>query len=77
MQTSRPFFARYADEAIHIGPAPSSESYLIGANIIKAAQSVGADAIHPGYGFLIRKCGFSDAVRDCRPHLHWTPSQGH
>lgn len=57
-------FARYADEAIHIGPAPSSESYLIGANIIKAAQSVGADAIHPGYGFLSENAGFSDAVRD-------------
>ena len=43
-------FARYADEAIHIGPSPSSESYLVGAKIIDAAKSVGADAIHPGYG---------------------------
>jgi acetyl-CoA carboxylase biotin carboxylase subunit len=56
-------FARYADEAIHIGPAPSSESYLIGEKIIEAALSVQADAIHPGYGFLSENAGFADAVR--------------
>lgn len=59
-------FARYADEAIHIGPAPSSESYLIGANIIKAAQSVGADAIHPGYGFLSENAKFSKICEEHR-----------
>lgn len=56
-------FARYADEAIHIGPAPSTESYLVGAKIIEAAQSVGADAIHPGYGFLSENAGFANDVR--------------
>ncbi len=56
-------FARYADEAIHIGPAPSSESYLIGERIIEAALSVQADAIHPGYGFLSENAGFANAVR--------------
>jgi acetyl-CoA carboxylase biotin carboxylase subunit len=43
---------RYADEAIGIGPAPSSESYLRMDKIIEAAKLTGADAIHPGYGFL-------------------------
>lgn len=56
-------FARYADEAIHIGPAPSAESYLVGAKIIEAAQSVGADAIHPGYGFLSENASFANDVR--------------
>ena len=56
-------FARYADEAIHIGPSPSSESYLIGEKIIEVALSVQADAIHPGYGFLSENAGFADAVR--------------
>ena len=56
-------FARYADEAIHIGPSPSSESYLVGAKIIDAAKSVGADAIHPGYGFLSENADFADSVR--------------
>ena len=55
-------FARYADEAIHIGPAPSSESYLVGDLIIAAAQQTGADAIHPGYGFLSENAGFAAAV---------------
>src|SRR3954451_15447321 len=43
---------REPDEAIHIGAAPSSESYLVGARIIDAAKAAGAQAIHPGYGFL-------------------------
>jgi 3-methylcrotonyl-CoA carboxylase alpha subunit len=41
-----------ADEAIRIGPAPALDSYLVAERIIAAAHSVGADAIHPGYGFL-------------------------
>ena len=43
---------KFADEAVCIGPAPSSESYLRIANIISAAEITNADAIHPGYGFL-------------------------
>ena len=51
-------FARYADEAIRIGPAPSSESYLIGANIIKAAQSVGPMPFIPDMAFLSENAAF-------------------
>ena len=43
---------RQADEAVHIGPSPAAESYLVGEKIIAAAKAAGADAIHPGYGFL-------------------------
>ena len=43
---------RFADEAVCIGPADSSESYLKTSNIIAAAEITNADAIHPGYGFL-------------------------
>jgi len=53
---------RYADEAVCIGPAPSSQSYLVGKNIIEAAKATGADAIHPGYGFLSENADFSDLV---------------
>ena len=47
-----------ADEAIHIGPSPSNESYLVINNIIQAALSSGAQAIHPGYGFLSENADF-------------------
>lgn len=51
-----------ADEAVHIGPSPVSESYLVGAHIIDAARTTGAQAIHPGYGFLSENPDFVDAV---------------
>ena len=51
---------RFADEAVCIGPAPSSESYLKMANIIAAAEITNADAIHPGYGFLSENAKFSN-----------------
>ncbi|MEO0388671.1 MAG: biotin carboxylase N-terminal domain-containing protein, partial [Pseudomonadota bacterium] len=53
-----------ADLAVHIGPAPAAESYLQGARIIAAAKETGADAIHPGYGFLSENPDFVDAVTD-------------
>ena len=53
---------RYADEAVFIGPAPSSQSYLVMDKIIKAAKETGADAIHPGYGFLSENADFADLV---------------
>ena len=55
---------READEAVRIGPPPSRDSYLVGANIIEVAKRVGADAIHPGYGFLSERGWFARAVRD-------------
>ncbi|MGA9097646.1 MAG: biotin carboxylase N-terminal domain-containing protein, partial [Methanotrichaceae archaeon] len=54
-------FAKYADEAVYIGPAPSSQSYLKIDNIINAAQETGAEAIHPGYGFLSENTRFASA----------------
>jgi len=54
---------RYADEAICIGPAPSSQSYLLGANIIAACKTTGAEAIHPGYGFLSENAEFARMVK--------------
>jgi acetyl-CoA carboxylase, biotin carboxylase subunit len=53
---------RVADEAVHIGPAPSSESYLAIQKIIDAALKIGAEAIHPGYGFLSENADFAEAV---------------
>jgi acetyl-CoA carboxylase biotin carboxylase subunit len=55
---------RAADEAINIGPPPSSQSYLLGDRIIDAARQTGAEAIHPGYGFLSEREWFARAVRD-------------
>ncbi len=53
-----------ADEAIHIGPSPANECYLVGEKIIAAAKTTGADAIHPGYGFLSENAAFADAVTE-------------
>ena len=53
-----------ADEAVHIGPAPARESYLVIERIIDAALSTGAEAIHPGYGFLSENAGFARACAD-------------
>ncbi|MCB1689169.1 MAG: acetyl-CoA carboxylase biotin carboxylase subunit [Halioglobus sp.] len=53
-----------ADEAVHIGPGPVNESYLVAANILAAARSSGAEAIHPGYGFLSENPAFAQACED-------------
>ena len=55
---------READESVNIGPPPSSQSYLMGDSLIAAAMRFGADAIHPGYGFLSEREWFARAVRD-------------
>ncbi|MEL7730521.1 acetyl/propionyl/methylcrotonyl-CoA carboxylase subunit alpha [Citromicrobium bathyomarinum] len=55
---------RSADEAVHIGPSPAAESYLVGEKIIAAAKQTGAEAIHPGYGFLSENADFAQAVKD-------------
>src|SRR5512147_1376826 len=53
---------READEAVHIGASPAKESYLRGDKIIAAAKQTGAEAIHPGYGFLSENAEFAEAV---------------
>ncbi|WP_430427290.1 acetyl-CoA carboxylase biotin carboxylase subunit [Parasphingorhabdus sp.] len=55
---------KMADDAVHIGPAPVNESYLVIDKIIQAAKDTGADAIHPGYGFLSENAAFSQACED-------------
>ena len=55
---------RMADEAVHIGPSPARESYLVGGRIIEAAKATGAEAIHPGYGFLSENAEFAQKVMD-------------
>src|SRR5690606_10758685 len=51
-------------EAVHIGPSPAAESYLRGDAVIAAAKQTGAEAIHPGYGFLSENADFAQAVID-------------
>ncbi len=55
---------RFADEAVCIGPAPSSESYLKADTIIQVCKDLGVDAIHPGYGFLSENAVFAQKVKD-------------
>jgi hypothetical protein len=57
-------FARYADEAYCIGPPPASRSYLDIGKLIGVAKQCGADAIHPGYGFLAENPSFADACAE-------------
>ena len=53
---------READEAVHIGPAPSNQSYIVIDKIIDAIRKTGADAVHPGYGFLSENAAFAEAL---------------
>jgi len=55
---------RFADEAVLLGPPPSSESYLLGDKIIEYAQKLGVDGIHPGYGFLSENAAFAQKVNE-------------
>ncbi|RUV79959.1 acetyl/propionyl-CoA carboxylase subunit alpha, partial [Mesorhizobium sp. M5C.F.Ca.IN.020.14.1.1] len=55
-----------ADEAVHIGPSPAAQSYLVPENIIAACKATGAEAVHPGYGFLSERASFCEALeKDC------------
>ncbi|HJK92862.1 MAG TPA: biotin carboxylase N-terminal domain-containing protein, partial [Polyangiaceae bacterium LLY-WYZ-15_(1-7)] len=56
---------RFADEAVCIGPAPATESYLNVPALIAAAEITGADAIHPGYGFLSENADFAEICAAC------------
>jgi len=60
---------KMAEESVCIGPGPASESYLNIPNIISAAEISGADAIHPGYGFLSENTYFADVCESC--HIHF------
>ena len=53
-----------ADEAVHIGPSPAAESYLLADKIIAACKQTGAEAVHPGYGFLSERTSFAQALAD-------------
>ncbi|MGB3711893.1 MAG: acetyl/propionyl/methylcrotonyl-CoA carboxylase subunit alpha, partial [Erythrobacter sp.] len=55
-------FVRMADEAVHIGPAPAADSYLVADKIIAACKETGAEAVHPGYGFLSERASFVEAL---------------
>jgi 3-methylcrotonyl-CoA carboxylase alpha subunit len=66
---------READDAVHIGPSPARESYLVGEKIIAAAKASGAHAIHPGYGFLSENADFAQAVTDAG--LVWVGATPH
>src|SRR4051812_41061923 len=57
-------FVREADEAVRIGPAPAKDSYLSIPAIIAAAKQTGADAVHPGYGFVSESAEFALACKD-------------
>jgi propionyl-CoA carboxylase alpha chain len=55
-------FVQMADEAVHIGPPPAAQSYLIADKIIAACKQTGAEAVHPGYGFLSERTSFAEAL---------------
>ncbi len=55
-------FVQMADEAVHIGPSPAAQSYLVAEKIIAAAKQTGAEAVHPGYGFLSERTSFAEAL---------------
>jgi acetyl-CoA carboxylase, biotin carboxylase subunit len=61
---SEALHVRHADEIVHIGPAPATKSYLSVEALLEAAKETGADAIHPGYGFLAENARFAAACRD-------------
>ena len=54
---------KMADEAVHIGPPPANQSYIVIENVMKAIKETGAQAVHPGYGFLSENAKFAEALR--------------
>src|SRR5688572_31348670 len=60
---------KFADESVCIGPAPSRQSYLNIPALISAAEITGADAVHPGYGFLAENAEFAEVCQKCK--LTW------
>jgi propionyl-CoA carboxylase alpha chain len=56
-------FVLMADEAVHIGPSPAAQSYLLAEKIIAACKATGAEAVHPGYGFLSERTSFAESLK--------------
>lgn len=78
---ARALHVRMADEAVHIGPPPSAESYLVIDRIVQACRDTGAEAVHPGYGFLSENSKFCQALYDAGivfigPRTHAITSMG-
>ena len=68
-------YLKLADQAVCIGPAAAAQSYLYPPRIIAAAEGVGADAIHPGYGFLSENGNFAQMCRDCNIEFIGPPAE--
>ena len=68
---------RLADEAYHVGPTPANESYLNIEKLIEVAQSSGAEAVHPGYGFLAESAPFARAATEAGSDLDRPTPRSH
>ena len=66
-----------ADEKVFIGPPPANQSYLVIDKIIEACKETGADAVHPGYGFLSERAEFAERLKAEGHHLHRPSGQRH
>src|SRR4051812_7908171 len=64
---------KMADEAVRLGPPPASESYIKAELIIDACKATGAEAVHPGYGFLSERTAFAEALKDAGIAFIWPP----
>ena len=67
---------KMADESVRLGPPPASESYLKAELIIDACKATGAEAVHPGYGFLSERESFAKALAEGRHRLHRPAAEG-
>ena len=75
-------YLELAGETVHVGPAPARESYLNQDALVAAIKRTGADAVHPGYGFLSENAGFAERVHDAGAHFvgpspRWIADMGH